>query len=258
MMLAVKHLSMHFLLLSVTAAWIQILPHRRNELHADAVVRSSMMMTKAATTSNVRSRDDAATTAVEILNKKREEPRPLHQNWWPVSTLYALDATRPNGVEVLSKKLVAFRDGEDSWKVLDDRCSHRFAPLSEGRLVQDDSGVCLQCAYHGWEFATNGTCTRLPQQPERVDKARPVQEYQTRVAAGMLWVWTDPQTVELAESIRLPIDPLLRRFVDKFGDTCCFMRDLPYGMEVSSTVNAAYFYRALLYGQNLMLASFRF
>jgi len=39
-----------------------------------------------------------------------------------------------------------------------DRCPHRFAPLSAGRVV----GSALQCAYHGWCFDGGGTCTDIP------------------------------------------------------------------------------------------------
>jgi len=217
-------LLVHFLLICGIGAFT--LSPRKHAVRSQAI--------RKAATSDI-SKD---TAKQEDVSAPKREPRPIHQNWWPVSALYALDADRPNGIEVLSKKLVALQDSDGSWKVLDDRCSHRFAPLSEGRLLKDeDSGsVCLQCAYHGWEFSTDGTCTRVPQQQERVDKARPVQAYPTRTDAGILWVWTDPKTVDLAESTRLPIDPLLRRFVDNFGDTCCFMRDLPYGMEVGATL----------------------
>jgi len=182
----------------------------------------------------------------------KDDLRPLHQNWWPVSAMNALQIGRPNALQVLGKQLVAFRGDDDvEWTVLDDRCSHRFAPLSEGRIVTTTIGqtteksseatctkTCIQCAYHGWEFATNGTCVKVPQLgvddvANRLDKARPVPSYQTRVAAGILWVWTDPESYEsLGSSICLPVNPILERFTEKYGDDACFMRDLPYGMEI--------------------------
>lgn len=167
--------------------------------------------------------------------------RPLHQNWWPVTALTALHDSRPNALQVLGRKLVAFKS-QNEWRVLDDRCSHRFAPLSEGRVImqqqqdqKENGAVCrLQCAYHGWEFDSQGVCQHLPQQPDRVDKARSVQAYPVRERAGILWVWTDPgQTASsLAETIPLPVSPLLDRFVDQMGQNTCYMRDLPYGMEL--------------------------
>jgi len=167
--------------------------------------------------------------------------RPFHQNWWPVVALNALDADRPNGLQVLGKHLVAVwnQAGLDNgappcWTVLDDRCSHRFAPLSEGRVLHsaDGSSSRLQCAYHGWEFDGTGCATKVPQQPDRVDKARGVMAYPTRERAGLLWVWTDPETIEISTKVPLPVDPLLDRYVHHFGKDSCFMRDLPYGAEI--------------------------
>ena len=47
-----------------------------------------------------------------------------------------------------STRLVAFED----------RCPHRLAPLSAGRVV----GEVLQCGYHGWCFDGDGACTAIP------------------------------------------------------------------------------------------------
>ena len=38
--------------------------------------------------------------------------------------------------------------------------SFRLAPLSEGRI--HESGQ-LQCSYHGWTFAADGSCGLIPQ-----------------------------------------------------------------------------------------------
>jgi vanillate O-demethylase monooxygenase subunit len=39
-----------------------------------------------------------------------------------------------------------------------DRCPHRLAPLTAGRVV----GSTLQCGYHGWCFDADGGCTEIP------------------------------------------------------------------------------------------------
>jgi nitrite reductase/ring-hydroxylating ferredoxin subunit len=171
-------------------------------------------------------------------NDNKESIRPLHQNWWPVSLTNALDASKPNGIQVLGKKLVIVQDTAHTWKALDDRCSHRFAPLSEGRIVQDavTHQRCVQCAYHGWEFSlNNGTCMTLPQQPQRIAQARPVQTYPTRTRVGMVWIWMDLDSYnEVGASIPLPVSDLLQRTYDVYGAACFFQRDLPYGMEVNA------------------------
>jgi nitrite reductase/ring-hydroxylating ferredoxin subunit len=42
------------------------------------------------------------------------------------------------------------------WRAFEDRCPHRLAPLSEGRVEADGT---LLCAYHAWRFDGGGACT---------------------------------------------------------------------------------------------------
>lgn len=156
--------------------------------------------------------------------------RPIHQNWWPVSSTYYLDETRPNSVELLNKKLVVYwSKSDEEWKCLDDRCSHRFAPLSEGRVLEDG---CLQCAYHGWEFDGQGKCVKVPQSKAGT-VGRSVAGYPVRVEASMIFVWSDPDSYEeLGKTVSIPTFPALDSAVETRGESICFMRDLPYGYEL--------------------------
>jgi pheophorbide a oxygenase len=156
--------------------------------------------------------------------------RPSHQNWWPVSSTYYLDKTRPNPVDLLNKKLVVFwSESDKEWKCLDDRCSHRFAPLSEGRVLNDG---CLQCAYHGWEFDGQGKCLKVPQSKTETG-GRSVTGYPVRVQASMIFVWADPESYEdLGKTVSIPTFPALENALETQGEYICFMRDLPYGYEL--------------------------
>lgn len=54
-------------------------------------------------------------------------------------------------LQLLGDDLVVWKEpltGE--WRAFVDRCPHRWAPLSEGRVDQRTGR--LQCVYHGWEF----------------------------------------------------------------------------------------------------------
>jgi pheophorbide a oxygenase len=141
--------------------------------------------------------------------------------------------------------LVLYQSSDNEWSCLEDRCAHRFAPLSEGRVIDGgkDSGdgrtdKHLQCAYHGWEFSNDGSCQRVPQLKEqqiqqndgKAIKGCGIKNYPTRVDAGMIFVWADPETANLGQLIPLPTFPLLREKVE--GGAVCFMRDLPYGYEL--------------------------
>lgn len=56
----------------------------------------------------------------------------------------------PLHTQLLGEALVVWKDPKGGWKAFADRCPHRWAPLSEGRVDQETGR--LQCIYHGWEF----------------------------------------------------------------------------------------------------------
>jgi phenylpropionate dioxygenase-like ring-hydroxylating dioxygenase large terminal subunit len=85
--------------------------------------------------------------------------------------------------------LVLFRDEEGQVGTLVDRCPHRNVPLSLGRVT----GGRLQCAYHGWEFDSDGVCRRVPGLcGAQVDRARDALSHATREQEGYIWVWGEP------------------------------------------------------------------
>ncbi|HXP30214.1 MAG TPA: aromatic ring-hydroxylating dioxygenase subunit alpha [Stellaceae bacterium] len=65
-----------------------------------------------------------------------------------------------------------------------DRCPHRLAPLSRGRLVGD----ALECGYHGIAFADDGRCIRIPGQ-EAIPKDARARAYRLEERWGWVWIW---------------------------------------------------------------------
>ncbi|KAJ9128789.1 hypothetical protein P3X46_034480 [Hevea brasiliensis] len=58
-----------------------------------------------------------------------------------------LDKRVPHAKKMMGLDVVVWWDrNESAWKVFDDTCPHRLAPLSEGRI---DRWGRLQCVYHG-------------------------------------------------------------------------------------------------------------
>ncbi len=92
---------------------------------------------------------------------------------------HALSAYRALGVE-----LVMFRTSAGVVSALEDRCSHRGFPLSQGRLVDDD----IHCGLCGFVFDAAGTCVLVPTQP-RVPMGADVRAYPVRESDGLVWVW---------------------------------------------------------------------
>ncbi|CAN0442832.1 unnamed protein product, partial [Ectocarpus sp. 8 AP-2014] len=101
--------------------------------------------------------------------------------WYPVLAADHVDPGRAHPVQLLGKNLVVWRNKEGRWSCFDDRCPHRAAPLTEGRIEDDGS---LLCAYHAWRFDADGKCLSIPQsdrggkdeaQPKACAKVYPTQ-----------------------------------------------------------------------------------
>ncbi len=98
-------------------------------------------------------------------------------------------AAAPLAVRALGVDLVLWRHGA-TIAAFDDRCPHRGARLSLGRVVGDS----LQCAYHGWCFGGDGACRRIPALPGFAPAAgHGASAWQVAAAHGLLWVARDPE-----------------------------------------------------------------
>lgn len=133
------------------------------------------------------------------------------QQWYPISPLEDLDTNRPTPVTLLNLRLVIWRPRfSDRYCVFLDQCPHRLAPLSEGRV--DEKTGNLMCSYHGWQFDSQGICTSIPQ-AEKPDLIAKNQHHLCAVALpcqqenGLLWVWPDADSANLAQSKPLPLSP---------------------------------------------------
>jgi phthalate 4,5-dioxygenase oxygenase subunit len=65
-------------------------------------------------------------------------------------------------VKLLSERMIAFRDSEGRYGLIDEFCAHRGASLWFGR--NEEGG--LRCAYHGWKFDVTGQAVEIPSEPE--------------------------------------------------------------------------------------------
>ena len=59
---------------------------------------------------------------------------------------------------ILGKAILLYRKENDHIAALDDRCPHRFLPLSRGERVGDS----IRCGYHGLRFDAAGKCVHNP------------------------------------------------------------------------------------------------
>ncbi|GBF96942.1 hypothetical protein Rsub_09022 [Raphidocelis subcapitata] len=193
-----------------------------------------------------RSAPRVVTSAEPVLTAPVPEPQPgtstepinWYQQWYPVAITGDLDPSRPTPLKLLGKSLVLWRAGSGAWSCLEDRCPHRLAPLSEGR-VEPKTGN-LMCSYHGWEFDAGGACAAIPQIGDERARAAAlgskrscVASYPVKEEGGLLWVWADasPGAAAAAAAAPMAVIPENSAPAEWAARTGWFMRDVPCSME---------------------------
>ena len=96
----------------------------------------------------------------------------------------------PVRVKLLSERLLAFRDTEGRYGLIDEFCAHRGVSLWFGR--NEDCG--LRCPYHGWKYDVTGQCTEVPSEPEASGFANTIKlrSYPLIERGGVLWTYMGP------------------------------------------------------------------
>ncbi|KAJ1440234.1 Rieske [2Fe-2S] iron-sulfur domain-containing protein [Ochromonadaceae sp. CCMP2298] len=120
--------------------------------------------------------------------------------WLPVTVISQMDAD-PTEMQIAGDTYVVWRDPlkarkgvegvpfNQGWSVMRDECPHRRAPLSQGRV--DPATGNIECAYHGWQFDTAGTCTAIPQKNAalKCETVQSAQALPTHITGDILWAY---------------------------------------------------------------------
>ncbi|TVU14007.1 hypothetical protein EJB05_37448, partial [Eragrostis curvula] len=197
----------------------QVTPVPRRSRHRGTRLSTSAVAAK----TTLRTKESASSDAFDWLDQ-----------WYPLAPVCDLDPRAPHGKMVLGLNVVAWHDriaGE--WRVFDDVCPHRLAPLSEGRI--DHKGR-LQCAYHGWCYDGAGACKFIPQAPalgppvHKNSKAC-VASYPCVVQNKILWFY--PRTeAEYKDVLQRKRPPYIPEIDDPSYFTAFGVRDLHYGYDI--------------------------
>jgi phthalate 4,5-dioxygenase oxygenase subunit len=93
----------------------------------------------------------------------------------------------PVRVKLLSERLIAFRDSDGRYRLMDEFCAHRGISLWFGR--NEECG--LRCPYHGWKYDVTGQCIDMPSEPEDSRFAAKVKlkSYPLVERGGILWTY---------------------------------------------------------------------
>jgi phenylpropionate dioxygenase-like ring-hydroxylating dioxygenase large terminal subunit len=118
----------------------------------------------------------------------------VRNSWYVAAWDYELAPGAILGREVAGQRLAIYRRRDGVLVALEDRCPHRHAPLSSGRLEGDE----LRCMYHGLRFDCGGRCIVVPG-TDRIPPRLRVRAYPVLEKWSWIWVWTgDPDRADPA------------------------------------------------------------
>ncbi|ADP83875.1 Rieske (2Fe-2S) iron-sulfur domain protein [Pseudofrankia inefficax] len=118
----------------------------------------------------------------------------LRHGWHPVALSTEL-GDEPLAVRLLGEPWVLARLN-GVLTAFEDRCPHRLAPLSAGRV----DGETLVCPYHGWRYAADGGCTLVPALGPGVPaprRARATTAWGVTERHGLVWIAPDEPFAEI-------------------------------------------------------------
>ena len=96
----------------------------------------------------------------------------------------------PVRVKLLSERLLALRDTQGRYGLIDEFCAHRGVSLWFGR--NEESG--LRCPYHGWKYDHTGQCIEVPSEPAESGFCKKIKlkSYPLVERGGVLWTYMGP------------------------------------------------------------------
>jgi nitrite reductase/ring-hydroxylating ferredoxin subunit len=108
--------------------------------------------------------------------------------WVPVALSVDVPAGAACPAVVDDAEIVVWRTASGRVQVWVDRCPHRGMRFSFGFVRGEE----IACLYHGWQFAADGGCTRIPAHPDLTPPATICSDaYPSREADGLVWFWPE-------------------------------------------------------------------
>ena len=173
----------------------------------------------------------------------------IPDQWYAVLPASELPQKAPLALQRFGKDLVIWRT-DDGVACLDDRCVHRGAALSGGRVKEG----CIECPFHGFLFDSAGACAYIPARGRAapIPKGFNARTYLAREAHGWIWIYyTERKDVPTS----LPALPWFEHIDDSFRSTT-FASDLPvhYSRAVENQLDTFHvpFVHATTIGRPLM------
>ena len=145
--------------------------------------------------------------------------------WFPVVSVSDISDKKPFPINICYDDYVVWKSGE-SWSMVKDVCPHKLAPLSQGRINENNN---IECPYHGQEFDGNGVCVKIPQleSGKKPSESNCVKAIKTHLFNGVLWGFFDCKENQKDSVLPEEYYPILKTSGN------FFIRDLPYSVDMA-------------------------
>jgi vanillate O-demethylase monooxygenase subunit len=134
-------------------------------------------------------------TEAELLESKRKlaSGRYLRNAWYVAAWSDDLAEGQVLGRTILKEPVALYRTANGGVAAIQDRCSHRFAPLSMGKVVAGDR---IQCAYHGLQFNASGNCVHNPHGNKHISSRAHIRGFPVTEKHKAIWIWLGDQPAD--------------------------------------------------------------
>ena len=158
----------------------------------------------------------------------------FRQYWMPAMLADELPENDcpPVRVKLLSERMVAFRDSEGRYGLIDEFCAHRGASLWFGR----NEGSGLRCPYHGWKYDITGQAIEIPSEPENSNFCAHVKltSYPLVKIGDLLWTYMgDPEKQPPPPEFEFAVVPPEQTYTSKRWQECNWLQAFEGGIDSS-------------------------
>ena len=121
----------------------------------------------------------------------------IRNQWYGILDAKELKGRKPIGITRLGEKLVLWRDSRGNVNCLFDKCCHRGASLSAGKVIHDT----INCPFHGFAYNANGKVSFIPANGKSAPIADRyfVNSYKAEEKYGFIWLWYGEEKEQLPE-----------------------------------------------------------
>jgi phthalate 4,5-dioxygenase len=159
----------------------------------------------------------------------------LFRRFW-LPALLSEELTEPGGepvrLQLLSERMLAFRDSEGKLGLIDEFCAHRGVSLWFGR--NEEGGI--RCPYHGWKYDVTGQCIDVPSEPAASGYCNKIKlkSYPLVEQGGVIWVYMGPKEEQPPlPAFEFSTVPQSQSFMSKRLQECNWLQALEGGVDSS-------------------------